>query len=160
VGHTIKEVQLRRFEPRDREQVWALHECSLTAIPAAHSEDYWADLRDVTRHYIEAGGEFLVGGVGNSLVAMGGFKALSGGEVEIMRMRVHPDWQGRGLGRTLLSALEKIACERGYGQVYLETTLAQAAALAMYRSHGYREAGRTIKTGFEVVQFRKVFAAD
>lgn len=151
-------MHLRRFEPEDRDQVWALHECSLTAVPAAHSQDYWADLRDVTRHYIEAGGEFLVGGVGNSLVAMGGFKPLSAEEVEIVRMRVHPDWQRRGLGATLLSTLEKAARERGYGLVHLETTVVQTAALALYRSHGYAEVGRSIKGGFEVVQFRKTFA--
>ncbi len=148
---------LRRFEPGDRDQVWALHECSITAVPAAH-EDYWADLRNVTRYYVDAGGEFLLGFLGGSLVAMGGFKPLSVIEVEIMRMRVHPDWQGLGLGGTLLSALEKAARGGGYGHVYLETTVLQFAALAMYRSHGYQEVGRTRKAGFEVVQFRKTLA--
>jgi ribosomal protein S18 acetylase RimI-like enzyme len=152
-------VRLRRFEPLDTGQVWALHACSITAIPEAHGEDYWADLRDVAHHYIDAGGEFLVGFAGESLVAMGGFRPLSAGEVEIMRMRVHPDRQGRGLGGALLRALEKAARERDYGQVYLETTVVQIAALAMYRSHGYVEVGRTTKAGFEVVQFRKVLAA-
>jgi len=154
------EVQLRRFEPGDADQIWALHESSITAIPAAQGEDYWADLRYVTHHYIESGGEFLVGVVGDSLLAMGGFKPLSVGEVEIMRMRVHPNWQGRGLAGDLLRALERTAREGGYGRVYLETTVVQTPALAMYRSHRYAELGRTTKGGFEVVQFRKTFAAD
>jgi len=153
-------MHLRRFEPGDGDQVWALHECSITAIPAAHGEDYWADLHDVMHQYIEAGGEFLVGIAGGSVIAMGGFKPLSADEVEIMRMRVHPDWQGRGLGGDLLRDLERAARERGYGRVYLETTIVQTPALAMYRSHGYAEVGRTSKGGFEVVLFRKAFAAD
>lgn len=57
-------MQLRRLEPGDAAQIWALHESSITAIPAAHGEDYWADLHNVPRHYIETGGEFLVGVVG------------------------------------------------------------------------------------------------
>ena len=153
-------MHVRRFETGDADQVWALHECSITAVPAAHGEDYWADLRDVTERYIEAGGEFLVGVAGESLIAMGGFKPLSEREVEIMRMRVHPDWQGRGLGRTLLSALELAARKRGYGHVYLETTVVQIPALALYRSHGYAEVGRTAAAGFAVVQFRKALAVD
>ncbi len=111
------------------------------------------------RHYINAGGEFLVGVMGEALVAMGGFQPRSPGEVEIMRMRVHPDWQGRGLGKTLLSALEKAAWEHGYREVCLETTVVQTVALAMYRRHGYLEVGRAQKGGLEVVQFRKALAA-
>jgi len=148
-------MQLRRFEPRDAAEVWSLHE--LAGAPGAHD---WSDLHDVMRYYIDAGGEFLVGVAAESVVAMGGFQPLSASEVEIMRMRVHPDWQGRGLGKTLLSALEEAARERGYGQVYLETTVVQTAALAMYRRHGYGEVGRTHKVGLEVVQFRKALAAD
>lgn len=98
--------------------------------------------------------------MGDSLIAMGGFKPLSGDEVEIMRMRVHPDWQRKGLGGDLLRALERAARERGYGRVYVETTVVQTPALAMYRSHRYAEGGRTTKGGFEVVQFRKTFVAD
>jgi ribosomal protein S18 acetylase RimI-like enzyme len=112
------------------------------------------------RHYIDAGGEFLVGVAAESVVAMGGFQPCSASEVEMMRMRVHPDWQGRGFGKTLLSALEKAALERGYRQVYLETTVVQTVALAMYRRHGYLEVGRTQKGGLEVVQFRKALTAD
>ena len=153
-------VLLRRFEPRDSDQVRTLHECSITAIPEAHGEDYWADLNDVMGHYIDPGGEFLVGVAAESVVAMGGFQPLSASEVEIMRMRVHPEWQGRGLGKTLLRALEQAAREGGYGQVYLETTVVQLAALAMYWHHGYLEVGRTHKGGFEVVQFRKALAGD
>jgi ribosomal protein S18 acetylase RimI-like enzyme len=154
------ELRLRRFESGDAAEVWNLHELAVAAVPGAPGAHHWDDLHDVMRHYIDSGGEFPVGIAAESVVAMGGFQPRSASKVEIMRMRVHPDWRGRGLGKTLLGALERAAREHGYRQVYLETTVVQTAALGMYRRHGYLEVGRTEKSGLEVVEFRKTLAMD
>ncbi|MGC1851997.1 MAG: GNAT family N-acetyltransferase [Solirubrobacterales bacterium] len=55
-------------------------------------------------------GSFVeLGLVDGALIAMGGFVLCSPTEVEVKRMRVHPDFQRRGLGRLLLEQLESRA---------------------------------------------------
>lgn len=57
---------------------------------------------------------------------------------------VDPDRQGRGLGRTLLAAVEKIAIERGYRKLLVETYEQDDfdTARRFYESNGFRKTGR------------------
>ena len=57
---------------------------------------------------------------------------------ELKRMYVLPRHRGRGLARRVLDALERIAEERGLRRLILETGERQVAAIALYRSAGYR----------------------
>lgn len=58
---------------------------------------------------------------------------------EIKRMWVAESARGLGVGRRLLTELERRAAERGHGTVRLDTNRALTAAIAMYRSAGYHE---------------------
>lgn len=52
----------------------------------------------------------------------------------IGRIAVLSDWRGRGIGTSLLVALQKIAAQRGLDEVYLH---AQCSAEAFYRRLGF-----------------------
>lgn len=80
---------------------------------------------------------FVVGRVDGRAVACGGFRPLASGIAEIKRMFVDPGYRGRGYARTMLVTLERLAAERGYTTVWLETRPLQAAAIALYESLGY-----------------------
>ena len=54
-------------------------------------------------------------------------------------MYVTPAFRGRGISRRLLAELEGIAAERGCATVRLDSSRYLTAALALYRSAGYRE---------------------
>ncbi len=58
---------------------------------------------------------------------------------EIKRMWVAESARGLGVGRRLLTELERRAAERGHFTVRLETNKALTEAIAMYRSAGFRE---------------------
>jgi GNAT superfamily N-acetyltransferase len=58
---------------------------------------------------------------------------------EIKRMWVRPPARGRGLGRVILEGLERRAVELGATEVVLDTSEYLPAALALYRSAGYKE---------------------
>jgi DNA-binding MarR family transcriptional regulator/GNAT superfamily N-acetyltransferase len=58
---------------------------------------------------------------------------------EIKRMWVAPETRGLGVGRRILSALERHATERGASAIRLETNRALAEAQGLYRSSGYVE---------------------
>ncbi|TPQ50976.1 GNAT family N-acetyltransferase [Prosthecomicrobium hirschii] len=62
---------------------------------------------------------------------------LHDGWAEIKRMWVAPEARGRGLSRRLLAALEAEAAAQGIGLLRLETGIASAEALGLYRSAGF-----------------------
>jgi GNAT superfamily N-acetyltransferase len=82
-------------------------------------------------------GRFVVGYLDLEPVAMGGFRLIEDGTVEIKRMFVVPTQRGRGLSRLLLARLEELATAAGAERVILETGMKQPEAMALYATAGY-----------------------
>jgi GNAT superfamily N-acetyltransferase len=81
-------------------------------------------------------GAFLVAYLGGEPVGCGGWR--SHGEVaELKRMYTAPHARGRGVGRSLLSAVERSAWEHGRKRMILECGDKQPEAIAMYEAAGY-----------------------
>lgn len=113
------------------------------------------------------------GGAGEAaVVAMGGFRPLAdvgagghegfeGGSadpahaVELFRIAVAPEQQGKGLGSRLLDELEVRAAETGADWVVLTTAARQDRGVGLYRSRGYDEVGRMRQGPYELVRFEK-----
>ncbi len=72
-------------------------------------------------------------------LGIGALKLHGAGPAEIKRMWVARAARGLGLGRRLLSELERCAAERGVRVVRLETNRSLEEAITLYRSAGYRE---------------------
>ncbi len=58
---------------------------------------------------------------------------------EMKRLWVSRSVRGRGLGRQLVEMVEELAVVNGVKKLRLDTNHALAEAVAMYRSHGYRD---------------------
>ncbi len=80
---------------------------------------------------------------GDRLAACGAIKHLDQGHAELKSMRAHPDYRGKGAGRAVLDHLLRIARERGYARVSLETGAPEQfePARALYRANGFAECG-------------------
>src|SRR5919112_6445314 len=153
----MEALRIRRYVAADQDAVWALHNLVLHHAGVHPGNGPWDDdLHAIEAIYLRAGGDFLVGTVGPRLVAMGALRKRSATRAELVRMRVHPDTQRRGFGRTLLQRLEARARELGYREVELETTVCQLPARALYRSHGFAEVGRVRRGRFACVRYEKV----
>jgi ribosomal-protein-alanine N-acetyltransferase len=63
-------------------------------------------------------------------------------EVELLDIGIAAGQQGRGLGAELLRQLLELAGGRGMRRMLLEVRPSNAAALALYRRHGFVEIGR------------------
>lgn len=64
------------------------------------------------------------------------------GEVLIVhRLAVHPDHQGKGVGKRLLHFVEEYAKESGFSSVRLDVYSGNPGAVALYRRSGYQERG-------------------
>lgn len=157
----MAKLRLRRYREGDHDAVWTLHNLALEDVGAHAGNGPWDDdLHSIERVYIHDGGEFLVGLVGDEVVAIGGLRRSEDGRGQITRMRVHPRFQRRGFGDLVLNRLEDRARELGYEMLHLDTTVHQAGAQAFYRGHGYEETGRTKLGPFEVILLEKRLAAD
>ncbi len=74
----------------------------------------------------------------------GGFLLLrvAADEAEILTLAVAPMLRRRGRARDLLQAAEDVARQAGAATMFLEVMDCNGAALALYRSAGYRATGR------------------
>ena len=84
-------------------------------------------------------GAFLLARLDGRAVGCGAVRTLEADVAEIKRMWVDPAARGRGIGRSLLAALERTAAESGAATVRLDTAAYLTEALPLYRSAGYSE---------------------
>jgi len=111
--------------------------------PAVDPPAGFPDLADVRGCFLEVGGDFLIVERGGHLVGMGGIRPRDDRETaEVLRVRVHPAFRRRGVGRALMSALEQRAARLGMRRMHLDTATNQPEAMAFYQGLGYQETGR------------------
>jgi RimJ/RimL family protein N-acetyltransferase len=142
------DLSIRQYRPSDKEEVYSLHKLALgiTGSRPYEKRDIppeWndSDFDDIEGTYLK-GGEFLVGEIGGKIVAMGAIRRKSDDVCELKRMRVDPDFQGRGYAQRILTLLEDRAGQLGYKKIVLGTTARALAAQKMYLKNGYAETGR------------------
>jgi GNAT superfamily N-acetyltransferase len=87
-----------------------------------------------------------------SLMALNRYSAQL---AEIKRMRVHPDYQGKGHGQQVLAYLENQARELGFKVLHLDTTDKQEAAQRLYFKNGYREVARKQWRGMTMIFYER-----
>lgn len=105
----------------------------------------WSSLPRWSREHLEAelappGGLFVY----EDAEGVAGFAALRvvRPEAEVTVVAVAPGRLRRGIARRLLERLHRHAAESGCALVGLEVSAANAAAIALYSSLGYRTVGR------------------
>jgi len=93
-------------------------------------------------------------------VCDGGFIVMfaQGDVLHIENVAVHPDMQGQGFGRRLMSFAEDHARSLGLACVELYTNAKMTGPLALYPRLGYRQTGRRIEDGFDRVYFAKTLS--
>jgi ribosomal protein S18 acetylase RimI-like enzyme len=147
---------LRRYTSADREAVEYLHVHAIQQAGAYLGRGSWDDdVYAIEETYLNNQGEFLIGEWDGIFVAMGALHCTSPERAEIKRMRVHPDFQGRGIGQIILNELEARARAIGYKTLHLDTSVVQIAAQKLYEKNGFREVGRDRYNDLEVILYEK-----
>ena len=85
-------------------------------------------------------------------IAVGRLQKNSAVEGQIRFMAVHPDWQGKGLGKLVLRHLENEGRKQGLSHIILQ---ARENALRFYLSEGYTNAGASFKL-WDIIQHYKM----
>ena len=149
-------MRLIRYQPEHQKLMLALHRSAVEEFTLSMSQQQdEADLVAIDEVYLHSRGEFLLGFIGERLVAMGGFKRLSDVVAELRRMRIARDLQGQGYGTLMLRELERRAFQSGVRTLCLDTARRRPLTLEFYRKHGYQETGRSFYGAVETVQFSK-----
>lgn len=89
-------------------------------------------------------------------IGCGALRTIEPGIGEIKRMWVSPHVRGLGIGRRLLTELERVASKRRMRVVRLDTNTSLTEALQLYRSFGYDEIGRFNNNPYAHHWFEKV----
>ena len=63
------------------------------------------------------------------------------GEGQITNLCVHPEFRGKGIGKTLLQSIDEAAIKTGLECVFLEVRVSNHAAIGLYESAGYAQIG-------------------
>lgn len=70
-----------------------------------------------------------------------GVLSVAVGEAHVLNVCVHPDRQGRGLGRRILERLLRLAREHEADTAFLEVRASNTVAQRLYESAGFNEIG-------------------
>jgi len=77
----------------------------------------------------------------DGVLAAYGILALGAGESHILNLCVHPDYQRRGLGKTMLRHLLEVADKHHANVTYLEVRPSNFPAIRLYLDSGFDEIG-------------------
>ncbi len=147
---------LRRYQPSDMEAVEYLHVYAIQQAGAYLGRGPWDDdVYAIEEQYFNKQGEFLIGEWDGNFVAMGALHHTSSERAEIKRMRVHPDYQGRGFGQLILTELIARARALGYKTLHLDTSVLQVPAQKLYEKNGFRKVGGDMYHNLEVILYEK-----
>lgn len=127
-----------RLEPMRWWQVPEVHALEVALFPEQPwtITQFWSELARVpeSRWYVVA----LLDG---RIVGYAGLFVV-GAEADVQTVAVAPDAQGRGIGTTLVRALQERARIRGARVLHLEVRADNARALAVYARLGFATVGR------------------
>jgi ribosomal protein S18 acetylase RimI-like enzyme len=129
---------IRRYQESDFEQMVQLQRETLIRENVYRGDGYWEEgLKDIEEYYFNNNGYFIVGLELDRIISMGAFRKIDDQTAELVRMRVHPDFQGVGIGFKILLELEKMARSKNYKEIILETDERLNAAINLYLKNGY-----------------------
>lgn len=74
----------------------------------------------------------------NKPIGGGAIRRYNDEDIELKRVFVHPECQGRGIGTKLVSLLVEWAVELGYKRIILETGNILSEACAVYKKLGFQ----------------------
>ncbi|TMW56730.1 hypothetical protein Poli38472_006740 [Pythium oligandrum] len=145
-------IEIRSYQPEDLDQVRKMFITGMSkyAEVEGQSEEFWADyvkesletdLSDIQGTYFESGGHYWVATTivdkSEVIVGMVGLEGKPNQEGELRRMSVKPEYRRFGVGRILVSHLEKWSRANNVCKIWLTAADAAQQACRFYESLGF-----------------------
>ena len=129
-AETVEQVEEARRLFREYEEATGVDLCF---------QNFAAELAALPGDYAPPPGRLILGYADEELAGCVALRKLEEGVCEMKRLYVRPAFRGTGLGRKLAEAAIGEAVEIGYDRMRLDTLPQMGAAIAMYRTLGFRE---------------------
>lgn len=124
----------------DVEEARALFEEYARSLPfGLEFQDFRRELESLPGEYAPPRGRILLARVGSGLAGCVALRPWDAERCEMKRMYVRPAFRGAGAGRALAEAVMAEARAIGYRWMRLDTVPGMDAAIALYRSLGFRD---------------------
>ncbi|MDD3568857.1 MAG: N-acetyltransferase [Bacteroidales bacterium] len=128
------DVHIRSYKPEDFDQVMSLWVATGLGNPQR------GDNQKIVEHSISLGGELLVAVTPSHEVVGTAWMTFDGRRLHLHHFGVLPKYQRRGIGDLLTRESLRFAKRKGY-QIKLEVHQSNAAAIALYKKHGFQFLG-------------------
>ena len=115
---------------------------ALVALDALVFHPRWRNSVDTLTRWKEVVPFFVVGVVEESVVGCCCCSVIEPGHGYLIRMAVHPSWQGRGVGTRLVAETVRFFGRAGARRITLNTQEENERAQRLYRKFGFRLMGR------------------
>ncbi|MCA1621034.1 MAG: GNAT family N-acetyltransferase [Acidobacteria bacterium] len=129
-AETVEQVEEARRLFREYEEAAGVDLCF---------QNFAEELAALPGDYAPPSGRLILGYADEELAGCVALRRLEEGVCEMKRLYVRPAFRGTGLGRKLAEAVIGEAVEIGYDRMRLDTLPQMSAAIAMYRTLGFRE---------------------
>jgi len=133
--------RFRKADNNDRTEIYKLVETVLTDYglkmnPAETDKD----LQDLEDSYFNSNGWFeVIEDLQNRIIGSYGIFKINNVACELRKMYLYPDFQGLGLGKTMMDKAIIKAQELGYKEIILETNKILVRAIELYKKYGFVE---------------------
>ncbi len=129
-------VFVRSFEPGDEAAFRDINLEWIERFFAVEAKDREV-LGNPQTYILDPGGAILIAMDGEAPVGVVALMVMGEGSVELAKMGVRPQAQGKGAGRMLMAAAVNTARAMGMKRIYIETNSVLAPALKLYRDAGF-----------------------
>ena len=147
---------IRQFKTHDTKEVYELHIKSMRAVGAFREGPWDEDFKDIETVYIKTGGDFYVGEYDGKIVAMVALKKETDDRAELKRLRVDPEFQGKGFGQRMLERIFSRAEELGFKKLELDVMPIQVPAIHLYEKNGFKKVREGDRFGFACIYYEKM----
>jgi len=135
-------INIRSIQPNDNPDLALIVRNTLVEFGAANPGTVYFDPTTDTLYELfqTPKAAYFVAEANGKILGGGGIYPTEGlpkNTCELVKMYLHPEARGIGLGRTLIEKCLEIAKEKGFQQVYLETLEELHLALKIYAKFGF-----------------------
>lgn len=132
--------QLRDYIPGDEKKVFKIVKNVLAEYGlSTNSKQTDADLNDIHSSYLFNGGVFRILQCDELIVGSYGLYPTTRHSCELRKMYILPQFKGRGLGKMMMEDALRLAKDRGFVEITLETNSSLKEALSLYKKYGFTE---------------------
>lgn len=125
-------MDIRRNDPRDYRAFAELNIAWIKDLHHVEASDQ--KMYDYPELYAQNGNSIFAAVIDDEVAGVAALMQDAEGEWELTKMAVDPKFQGKGVGKTLMTSVEEFAkTELGLSRIYLISNTINAAAIRLYK---------------------------